>query len=104
MSKVFFDANIIIYANDAKDPRKQTIAMKIVSQALKDRNGVISTQVLAEYAVTALDKLHQDSDSVLQQLLLLERFEVVQLSAATIRRSIELRRLYQIHFWDASIL
>ncbi|MEN6493694.1 MAG: PIN domain-containing protein [Thermoguttaceae bacterium] len=102
--KVFLDTNLIVYANDARVPEKQTRAIEVVTGAMRDGTGVISTQVMQEYAVVAGGKLHQDPDTILRQLLLLESLEVVQLTPALIRRALELQFRYQIDYWDASIL
>ena len=104
MNKVFLDTNLIVYANDARDAQKQTRAIELVSAAMRDGTGVISTQVMQEYAVVAHGKLRQDPDTILRQLLLLESLEVVQITPALIRRALELQFRYQIEFWDASIL
>jgi predicted nucleic acid-binding protein len=104
MTKVFLDTSLIVYANDERDPAKQATARECVARAMRERTGVISTQVLQEYAVVALGKLHQPSDVVLRQLLLLESLEVVQVTPALIRRGLELQLRYRIDFWDGSIL
>jgi len=102
--KSFLDTNLIVYANDARVPAKQARAIELVARAIRDRTGVISTQVMQEYAVVAGNKLHQDPDTILRQLLLLESLEVVQITPALIRRGLELQFRYQIDYWDASIL
>lgn len=104
MAKVFIDTNVIVYANDARDPVKQRIAVERVAQAIRQGDGVISTQVLQEYAVTALSKLRQDPDVVLRQLRLLESLETVTVTGELVRRAVEMHLAYQIHFWDACIL
>jgi len=104
MNKTFIDTNIIIYANDACDEEKQKKALNIVAKHMRSGTGVISTQVLQEYAHVALNKLHQRQDVVLRQLVLLEGLEVIPQSAALIRRSVEIKTSYQISFWDACII
>jgi len=104
VKKAFLDTNLIVYANDDRDPAKKNIAIDQIKQAIGSGWGVISTQVLAEYAAVAIGKLRQPAEFVLRQLLLLEKLEVVQVTPALIRRAVELQRLYQIHFWDAGIL
>lgn len=104
MNKVFLDTNLIVYANDSRDGQKQAQAIDLVSTAMRDGTGVISTQVMQEYAVVASGKLRQDPDTILRQLLLLETLEVVQITPALIRRALELQFRYQIDFWDAGIL
>lgn len=104
MTKAFIDTNILIYANDARDPLKQEKALDVVACHIRLGTGVISTQVLQEYAHVALNKLHQRQDVVLRQLLLLEEMEVIQQSPALIRRSVEIKSTYRIGFWDACII
>jgi predicted nucleic acid-binding protein len=104
MTKAFFDTNVIVYANDARDAAKHRRAIECVSSALRNGTAVISTQVLAEYAVTALEKLHQSAEVVQRQVFLLEAMELVQVTPGLIRRAIELHQLHQVHFWDAGII
>ena len=102
--KTFIDTNVIIHANDARDPDKQEQAIAIVAKAMREGSGVLSTQVLQEYAVVADSKLSQDEDTILEQLTLLETMEVVVVRPPLIRRALELRHRYKIGYWDASIL
>lgn len=101
---IFIDSNVVVYANDSRNPGKQQIALQIVADALRSGQGVISTQVLQEYANVALGRLSQRQDVVLRQLVILEQLEVVSQTPALVRRAVELRTLYGISFWDASIL
>lgn len=104
MSKQFLDTNLFIYANDARDGRKQSRAIELVADAIRSGCGVTSTQVMQEYAAVAAGKLNQDHDVILRQLLLLESLEVVYLTPALIRRGLELHFRYQVNYWDGSIL
>ncbi len=104
MIKTFIDTNIIVYANDARDKDKQAIAIEVVKHHIEAHTGVISTQVLQEYAHVALNRLHQKQNVVLRQLILLETLEVIQQTPALIRRAVELKAAYQINFWDACII
>jgi predicted nucleic acid-binding protein len=104
MSRIFIDTNVVVYANDKRDRTKQTRAVAIVRDALRDGSGVISTQVLQEYASVALAKLGQRQDVVLRQLALLERLPLVPQTPALVRRAVELHGLYGISFWDAAVV
>jgi len=104
MSKTFIDTNILIYANDAADERKQTVAIDIVSGHVRDGLGVISTQVMQEYAVNALGKLKQALPVIMHQLHLLESLEIVVVKPALVRRALEVCGMYGISYWDALIL
>lgn len=104
MKKIFIDTNLIVYANDCRDPQKQRKAIELVKGLMDNGLGVISTQVLQEYSSVALSKLKQDHAIVLRQLTLLESFDVVLIEPALIRRAIEIRSSYSISFWDSCII
>ncbi|MEI6425324.1 MAG: PIN domain-containing protein [Lentisphaerota bacterium] len=104
MNKYFIDTNIIIYANDSRDKRKQAVALALIKKLMSDGNGVISTQVLQEYAHVAITKLGQDHSVIMRQITLLGNLETVGITADIIKRSVELQKLYQINFWDAGII
>ena len=104
MSKVFIDTNVVVYANDARDPVRQQRAVEVVSETIRSGSGVVSTQVLQEYAAVAAGKLGQGLDAILRQLHALEALEVVAVDAALIRRSVEMAERYRISHWDACIL
>ena len=101
---IFIDSNVVVYANDARDPLKQRVALNAIEKAMRSGTGVVSTQVLQEYANVALGKLAQRQDVVLRQLAIRERLQVVSQSPLLVRRAVELRGLYGISFWDASIV
>ncbi len=100
----FIDTNIIVYANDRKAKEKQVRCIDVVSSLMRIRQGVVSIQVLQEYACTALQKLHQSTEVVLRQIKLLESFEVVLPEPQTVIRAVEIQCRSQISFWDASIV
>lgn len=100
----FIDTNIIVYANDRRDPEKQKRAIEIVKSAIMDGNAAISIQVLQEYANTALNKLNQQRSVVLNQLSLLAQINVVESDPQMVSRAVELTALFQLSFWDASIV
>ena len=46
----FFDTNILVYAVDPRDSRKQQIAAELLSHAMECNNdGAISVQVMSEF-------------------------------------------------------
>lgn len=100
----FIDTNLIVYANDRRNKLKQARALEVVCEAIREGSGVISMQVLQEYANTALNKLGQAPVVVLRQIALLESLEVVRPGPKMVSRAVELKSLYQISFWDASIM
>jgi predicted nucleic acid-binding protein len=104
VERIFIDTNIIVYANDSRDSKKQEHAITIITELMKTGRGIISTQVLQEYAYTALLKLKQDHNVVLRQIKLLESLNVIKQSPEMIRRAIEIMQSYKLNFWDACII
>ncbi len=104
MSKTFIDTNIILYANDAADELKQSQAIDVVTGHLRDGLGVISTQVMQEYAVNAVGKLSQAIPVVMHQLHFLEALQTVIINPALVRRALEIHGVYGISYWDALII
>jgi predicted nucleic acid-binding protein len=64
----------------------------------------VSSQVLSEYANVALTKLGQPPRVVRRQLEILSTLRVVSLTPELIIRAIEIKDLYGLSFWDASII
>ncbi|MBN1408848.1 MAG: PIN domain-containing protein [Calditrichaceae bacterium] len=104
MNKIFLDTNIIIYANDSRDKMKQKKSIAAIKLLMKNGSGIISTQVLQEYAFVAINKIGQPYNAVLRQMKLLEAFEIINQSPDQIRRAVEIMHLYKINFWDACII
>jgi predicted nucleic acid-binding protein len=104
VTRVFLDTNILVYNVDRRDLAKHEQALDLVNLCMRDHRGVISTQVLQEFASVALTKLRQKPEVVRAELLLLETLEVVQLTPALIRRGLDFHVLHQINYWDGAIL
>ena len=60
MRLCFIDSNIVVYANDRNAGDKQAKAIETVTRCMKAQNGILSIQVLQEYANIALKKLQQE--------------------------------------------
>jgi predicted nucleic acid-binding protein len=93
-----------VYANDAADEHKQDSAINLVQKYLREGSGVISTQVMQEYAVNAIQKLGQAVPVVMHQLHLLESLSVVVIKPELVRRGLEIKTLYGLSYWDSLII
>ncbi len=100
----FIDTNLVVYANDKRDTKKQAQALDVIRREIREGTGVISIQVMQEYATTALNKLNQEAGIVLRQLALLETLTIIRPDPPMVRRAVEIKMLFQLSFWDASIL
>jgi predicted nucleic acid-binding protein len=102
--KVFLDTNVLVYAQDIDAPHKRERSRQLLAEVAASGRGVISTQVLQEYYVTATRKMGVAplaAKSVVQSFRL---FEVVQLSPDLIEQAIDRSVLSQLSFWDALIV
>lgn len=100
----FIDTNILVYTDDHDALEKQKRALDLVEQARLSRNGVLSTQVLQEYFVTATRKLNVEPAIARRKVELFARLDLVQIDLDTILAAIDLHRLHQFSFWDALII
>ena len=100
----FIDTNVLIYAHDARDPRKQHLARDLVGRLLRERRGVLSLQVLQEYFAAATRKLRFDSADARRRVEVYSRFDVVTLRPPDLLAAIDLHRLHNLSIWDALII
>ena len=104
-SKIFFDSNILLYAVDTRDPEKQATARGIIRLASQQKNGVISTQVLQEYAAVDIKKFRRDPLIVKQLFRDWQRsFEVILIRPDIVEDAIEVSAIYKFSFWDSLII
>jgi predicted nucleic acid-binding protein len=103
-SKVFIDTNILVYALDQHDPDKHKKSRSCLRQLARTSGGVISTQVMQEFYVTATKKLQVDALLVKEILHSFAQFEIVLISPEIIDRAVDCQILNQISFWDALIV
>jgi predicted nucleic acid-binding protein len=101
----FLDTNILVSAYDISEPAKQRVAQDLVRKAVAG-GLVISTQVLAEFAATLLHKLSPASSSQ-DVIALLDTLAPIRLIAPDheiVRRAVEARSAYGLHFYDGMIV
>jgi predicted nucleic acid-binding protein len=101
----FLDSNVLIYSYDPRDSRKQEIAQKLVLRAIQG-DALASTQVLAEFASTLLHKMTPAArlDDVKAVLDTLSPIKLVLPDEGIVRRAVEARAAYGIHFYDGMIV
>jgi len=101
----FLDSNVLVYAYDASHPGKQRVAQDLVRKAIAGE-GVISSQVLAEFAATLLHKLSPASlpNHVLAILNALGPIRLILPDGDMVKRAVEARASYGLHFYDGMIV
>jgi predicted nucleic acid-binding protein len=101
----FLDTNVLLYAYDFTVPSKQHAARRLIQRAVAE-DFVTSIQVLAEFASTMLHKpkLATRPENVLIALAALHPIRVVTPDARLVRRAVEAKAKYGIHFYDGMIV
>lgn len=101
----FLDSNVLVYAYDVSAPAKQRVAQDLVRRAVGGEM-IISTQVLAEFAATLLHKLTPPvaAGDVITLLDALGPIRVASPDGDIVRRAVEARSTYGLHFYDGMIL
>lgn len=102
--RVFLDANILVYAQDAGSTRKQRKSREIIAALGESGDGVISTQVMQEFFVTATRKIGVPPLVAKALLKTFGVFEIVQVSPPLIQEAVDCSILNQLSFWDSLIL
>lgn len=101
----FFDSNILVYYVDTRDARKQAVAERLVDSALNgDFLCLISVQTLTEFVNVALNKIRLPQEIVEQYLGVFSELPSIAPDAKLVKRGLEIKRLYQIQFYDAMMI
>jgi predicted nucleic acid-binding protein len=102
--RCFIDTNLLVYADSDDEPSKQHAAALLISYAIQTRTGVISTQVLNEYANVALRKLKVPHTRLREQLRFYQQLEIVMATPEITTAAVDLHQTRSVSFYDALIL
>lgn len=100
----FIDTNVLVYADDARDRRKQARARELIRRLMRERRGVLSLQILQEFFAAATRKLGMSSKEAKQRVSLYSRFDVVTLTPTDLLAAIDLHRMHQLSIWDSLVI
>jgi len=101
---VFVDTNVLIYAVDLADPRKQRLARNWLDELWKGKMGRLSFQVLQEFYVKVSRKGLSTVDEARAEVRDLIAWGPVSVNGDLLRRSWEIQDRYRLSFWDALIV
>jgi predicted nucleic acid-binding protein len=104
--KVFIDTNILVYAFDADDPKRQGLAGDLLERHLKDRTAVLSLQVLQEFFVVVTRKVKTPLEPRKARQLVAEflRHNVVEPTAIHLLKAMDLSIHQKLSFWDSLVI
>jgi predicted nucleic acid-binding protein len=104
--RYFLDTNVLVYANDSSDARKQEAAVRLITDGIQSGRAVISSQVLGEFWVTVTRKPQVPLDLQTAEMEL-ERFRalrVIGIEYGTVKAALHLQKRHQLPYWDALVL
>jgi predicted nucleic acid-binding protein len=104
--RYFVDTNILMYAHDADAGAKHERARALIEELWRTRSGVVSTQILQEFAVNLRRKAGQPLSAKATREIVTDylSWQVVINSGDSIVEALELEERYQISFWDALVI
>jgi predicted nucleic acid-binding protein len=95
----FVDTNVLVYAEDRHDPRKQGVARDLIRSALRQKSYVVSTQVLAEFFAVAVGKLGLSAEGARRRVEIYAALDVFRRGVEDLLAAIDLHRLFQLSIW-----
>jgi len=105
-ARVLVDTNVLVYAYDRSEPVKQVRAVEVLDVLVRSGQGVLTTQVLAEYYVAITSRVAQP----LSAAVALERVQsfcaswrVLDITTTVVLEALRGVRDYQLHYWDAQL-
>lgn len=101
---VFVDTNVLIYAFDLGDARKQKAAAAWLSVLWQTRGGRISSQVIQEFYARILQKDPSARGSARTYARNLFAWQPVATESSIVERAWEVQDRYRLSFWDALIV
>lgn len=103
---VFVDTNILLYARDASEPEKQTLAAKRIDQLWDGKNGKLSVQVLNEYFVNATRKLDPglSPEEAWDDIEALAVWDPLPIDMPLLQRAYAGQHRYGLSWWDSLIV
>lgn len=103
---ILVDTNVLVYAYDRSEPVKQAQAIRVLDFLSSRYQGVISTQVLAEFFVTVTRKIAAPL-SIEQAYTSIENYlaswPVLDMSGQVVLEAARGVRDYQFSYYDAQI-
>lgn len=102
--RVFVDTNIFVYADDRAAKTKRVRARTVLSELIRTRRAVVSTQVMQEYFAAATRNLGLSPERARIRVERLNRLDVVLIRPELILGAIDVCRLHALSFWDALVV
>jgi predicted nucleic acid-binding protein len=103
-ANVFVDTNVLLYALDQSNLKKQGAARAWRVALWRNKRGRVSVQVLQEFYANVLRKWPSARDEARAEIRNLTAWHPLPMDAELLTRSWEFQDRYQLSFWDALIV
>jgi predicted nucleic acid-binding protein len=102
----FVDTNVLAYAHDTSETRRQPIARALLDALWTSRTGLLSTQILQEFYVVATRKFDPPMSrrAAREIVALYGTWPVVQVDVVLILTASQLEERHTLSFWDALVV
>jgi predicted nucleic acid-binding protein len=101
---VFVDTNVLIYAVDEADPKKQAAAAAWRAELWKSKRGRVSFQVLQEFYVKVMQKWPEASTLAQAEVRDLLSWKPIAASAHLMESAWTIQDRFRFSFWDSLIV
>jgi predicted nucleic acid-binding protein len=102
--RVFVDSNVLVYAEDRRDPLRLGIAVTVLSELWASGTGVLSTQVLQEFYNVATRKLRMSPEAARRIVAEYAEWAVIETTGQLIVSASILHERHSFSFWDAMVV
>jgi len=102
----FVDTNVLAYAHDISETRRQPVARALLDALWTGRTGLLSTQILQEFYVVATRKFDPPMSrrAAREIVALYGTWPVVQVDVSLILTASQLEERHKLSFWDALVV
>ena len=100
----FLDTNILVYAALNQDPVKHRLAALLLKDALLNNDGVISAQVINEFANTLFKKTRRTPREIQELISRFMPLNRMDMTTALVNEAIEIKTRYELQYYDALIV
>jgi len=104
--RFFLDTNVLVYAYDKHERKKQVRAQSILKGAIQEESGCLSAQVLGEFFTVVTRKIKEplsvkNAHAVIELLSILP---VQEIDLVLVQQAIRTHERYGISYWDSLIV
>lgn len=100
----FVDANVFLYAQDARDPGKHKRAEQWLDELWRTRRGRTSTQALSEFYAVATRKLKIPPTLAWEEAERYFGWDPYPVDLALLQRARGVEERYRLSWWDSTIV